>query len=112
MLEEKSVKHWLKRKVKFTEALLVAFLITGGIASAEETVSKADFDALKMKVEALEKNGTNYVTILSTSEENKVAPSEGRDVVNIGTNQIGEENKEQYYVTVVGTSNKIKNFRQ
>ena len=35
MLEEKSVKHWLKRKVKFTEALLVAFLITGGIASAE-----------------------------------------------------------------------------
>ena len=35
MLEEKSVKHWLKRKVKVTEALLVAFLITGGIASAE-----------------------------------------------------------------------------
>ncbi|KXA13605.1 Hep/Hag repeat protein, partial [Fusobacterium equinum] len=111
MLEEKSVKHWLKRKVKVTEALLVAFLITGGIASAEETVSKAEFDALSKKVEALEKNGTNYVTILSTSEENKVAPSEGSDVVNIGTNQIGEKNKEQYYVTVVGTSNKIKNFR-
>lgn len=34
MLEEKSVKHWLKRKVKFTEALLVAFLITGGIGYA------------------------------------------------------------------------------
>ncbi len=38
MLEEKSVKHWLKRKVKFTEALLVAFLITGGIAGAEESI--------------------------------------------------------------------------
>ena len=34
MLEEKNVKHWLKRKVKFTEALLVAFLITGGIGYA------------------------------------------------------------------------------
>ncbi|WP_050754505.1 YadA-like family protein [Fusobacterium gonidiaformans] len=36
MLEEKSVKHWLKRKVKFTEALLVAFLITGGIGYAAD----------------------------------------------------------------------------
>ncbi|WP_337742961.1 hypothetical protein, partial [Fusobacterium gonidiaformans] len=34
MLEEKSVKHWLKRKVKFTQALLVAFLITGGMSFA------------------------------------------------------------------------------
>ena len=34
MLEEKSVKHCLKRKVKFTEALLVAFLITGGMSFA------------------------------------------------------------------------------
>ena len=34
MLEEKSVKNWLKRKVRFTQALLVAFLITGGIGYA------------------------------------------------------------------------------
>lgn len=38
MLEEKSVKHWLKRKVKFTQALLVAFLITGGIGYAADNV--------------------------------------------------------------------------
>lgn len=31
MLEEKSVKNWLKRRVWFTQALLVTFLITGGI---------------------------------------------------------------------------------
>ena len=30
MLEEKSVKNWLKRRVRFTQALLVTFLITGG----------------------------------------------------------------------------------
>lgn len=35
MKEEKSMKHWLKRKVTFTQALLVAFLITGGIGYAE-----------------------------------------------------------------------------
>lgn len=34
MLEEKSVKNWLKRRVRFTQALLVAFLITGGIGYA------------------------------------------------------------------------------
>lgn len=36
MLEEKSVKNWLKRKVRFTQALLVAFLITGGIGYAAD----------------------------------------------------------------------------
>ena len=34
MLEEKSVKNWLKRRVRFTQAPLVAFLITGGIGYA------------------------------------------------------------------------------
>lgn len=38
MLEEKSVKNWLKRKVKFTQALLVAFLITGGVGYAVDNV--------------------------------------------------------------------------
>lgn len=38
MLEEKSVKNWLKRKVRFTQALLVAFLITGGIGYAADNV--------------------------------------------------------------------------
>lgn len=38
MLEEKSVKNWLKRKVRFTQALLVAFLITGGIGYAVDNV--------------------------------------------------------------------------
>lgn len=38
MLEEKSVKNWLKKKVKFTQALLVAFLITGGVGYAVDNV--------------------------------------------------------------------------
>lgn len=39
MLEEKSVKNWLKRRVRFTQALLVAFLITGGIGYAADNVA-------------------------------------------------------------------------
>lgn len=38
MKEEKSMKHWLKRKVTFTQALLVAFLITGGIGYADAMI--------------------------------------------------------------------------
>lgn len=39
MKEEKSMKHWLKQKVTFTQALLVAFLITGGIGFAANLAS-------------------------------------------------------------------------
>ncbi|KDE69667.1 hypothetical protein FUSO6_06070 [Fusobacterium necrophorum DAB] len=38
MKEEKSMKHWLKRKVTFTQALLVAFLTTGGIGYADAMI--------------------------------------------------------------------------
>src|SRR3712207_4203048 len=66
MKEEKSMKHWLKRKVTFTQALLVAFLITGGIGYAETTLEQ-----LTKRVEALEKNAVHYTSIKSEESENK-----------------------------------------
>ncbi|MDY5795826.1 MAG: YadA-like family protein [Fusobacterium gastrosuis] len=49
-LIEKNLKHFLKRKTKFTEALLVLFLITGGISYANEQ----RINDLEMKVNGLE----------------------------------------------------------
>lgn len=66
MKEEKSMKHWLKRKVTFTQALLVAFLITGGIGYAETTLEQ-----LTKRVEALEKNAVHYTSIKSEESQNK-----------------------------------------
>ncbi|CAL7912323.1 YadA-like family protein [Fusobacterium necrophorum] len=66
MKEEKSMKHWLKQKVTFTQALLVAFLITGGIGFAETTLEQ-----LTKRVEALEKNAVHYTSIKSEESQNK-----------------------------------------
>lgn len=49
-LIEKNLKHFLKKKTKFTEALLVLFLITGGITYANEQ----RINDLEMKVNGLE----------------------------------------------------------
>lgn len=49
-LIEKNLKHFLKKKTKFTEALLVLFLITGGITYANEQ----RINDLEVKVDGLE----------------------------------------------------------
>ncbi|KXA14776.1 Hep/Hag repeat protein, partial [Fusobacterium equinum] len=77
------------RKVKFTEALLVAFLITGGIAGAEETVSKAEFDALSKKVEALEKYKVKFVSVKVDKEGESVMNSDNKGAVGIMSTAVG-----------------------
>lgn len=49
-LIEKNLKHFLKKKTKFTEALLVLFLITGGITYSNEQ----RINDLEVKVDGLE----------------------------------------------------------
>ena len=95
MLEEKSVKHWLKRKVKVTEALLVAFLITGGIASANVVVGTGTG------------NGDNTIT----DSEVNVLGSKNTIKKEKKSSVIGEENtvEESEDVNVVGNKNTVKN---
>lgn len=50
MKEEKILKHWLKRRFKITVALVVSFLITGGISFA------GSIEDLEKRVAELEKN--------------------------------------------------------
>ena len=95
MLEEKSIKNWLKRKVRFTQALLVAFLITGGIASANVVVGTGTG------------NGDNTIT----DSEVNVLGSKNAIKKEKKSSVVGDENtvEESEDVNVVGNKNTVKN---
>lgn len=59
---EKSIKRWLKNKVKVTLGLMVSFLITGSIGYAEE-YTRIDFKNLKNKngITFIKKEGKTYI---------------------------------------------------
>lgn len=59
---EKSIKRWLKNKVKVTLGLMVSFLITGSIGYAEE-YTRIDFNNLKNKngITFIKKEGKTYI---------------------------------------------------
>ncbi|MDY2572558.1 MAG: YadA-like family protein [Fusobacterium necrophorum] len=103
MKEEKSMKHWLKRKVTFTQALLVAFLITGGIGYAtnlapNETNIQIGKGATLQNIQ----QGNGAVVIGENAKIDSYVNQPGS--IAIGKNAFSE--------TMVGRQEKVLGFKQ
>ena len=68
---EKSLKRYLKKRISYTFSLLIAFLITGGFATASELNQKVLLSRIKEDREKLEKMlQENYKKEAALQKEN------------------------------------------
>lgn len=103
MKEEKSMKHWLKRKVTFTQALLVAFLITGGIGFAANLASnETNIQIGKGATLQNIQEGNGAVVIGENAKIDSYVNQPGS--IAIGKNAFSE--------TMVGRQEKVLGFKQ
>ncbi|KYM42449.1 YadA-like family protein [Fusobacterium necrophorum] len=103
MKEEKSMKHWLKRKVTFTQALLVAFLITGGIGFAANLASnETNIQIGKGATLSNIQEGNGAVVIGENAKIDSYVNQPGS--IAIGKNAFSE--------TMVGRQEKLFGFKQ